>query len=69
MRMSVKQKFMKEESIMASEFTFEITKHIGGIGTYETGWRKEINLHPGTAVSLRLISGTGMRIMIECQEV
>ena len=29
---------------MASEFTFEITKHIGVIKAYETGWSKEINI-------------------------
>lgn len=44
MRMTEKQKYMKEESIMASEFTFEITKHIGVIKAYETGWSKEINI-------------------------
>ena len=44
MRMSVTQKFMKEDIIMASEFTFEITKHIGVIKAYETGWSKEINI-------------------------
>ena len=42
--MTEKQKYMKEESIMASEFTFEITKHIGVIKAYETGWSKEINI-------------------------
>lgn len=36
-RMTDQQKYMKEESTMASEFTFEITKHIGVIKAYETG--------------------------------
>ncbi len=26
------------------DFSFEITKHIGVISTYSTGWKKEINL-------------------------
>ena len=42
--MSEQQIFMKEENTMASEFTFEITKHIGVIKAYETGWSKEINI-------------------------
>lgn len=42
--MTDQQKYMKEESTMASEFTFEITKHIGVIKAYETGWSKEINI-------------------------
>lgn len=27
-----------------SEFAFEIKEHIGVLGTYSTGWKKELNL-------------------------
>lgn len=36
--------FGKETTLRGDDFSFEIKEHIGVIGTYPTGWKKEINL-------------------------